>query len=209
MTPNRLLEIKERLEKVTLEDWELGGCSGRMIMYKSGGEVADVDTKANADFIAHSKQDIQDLLEEVKRLQSLSYGGFETKCNTLQAENIKLRQENERLQKADQDRREKEAFICIQAGVAFGKTTQQAMMLAAKLQSYPHLKEVKIVVNSVEQSDKIKELRQLLKEAGEALKEADVAIHIALADEDGLDGSYGEKVIKEIRSVLEAVTDHE
>ena len=65
-------EIEKRLEEAEPGPWKLGGCSGRMITTPSGyygdGFIADVDTKANADLIAHAPTDIRFLLGEVARL---------------------------------------------------------------------------------------------------------------------------------------------
>jgi len=65
-------EIQQRAEKAAQGPWILGGCSGRMITtpdgYVGDGFIADVDTLANADFIAHSRQDIPNLLAHIAEL---------------------------------------------------------------------------------------------------------------------------------------------
>lgn len=49
--------------------WTLGGCSGRMVLYADGsGEVADVDTLANAKLIAHAPA-MAELLERFVALE--------------------------------------------------------------------------------------------------------------------------------------------
>lgn len=66
----RLSEISERLKAATAyDDWVLGGCSGRMIQYKGGGDVADVDVKSNAVFLINAPADISFLLDALREAE--------------------------------------------------------------------------------------------------------------------------------------------
>lgn len=54
---SRVQMFLEARSKATQGKWQQGGCSGRVILYPgakdawSGGDIADIDTKANSDFI--------------------------------------------------------------------------------------------------------------------------------------------------------------
>ena len=64
--------IKTRLGKATAGEWKVGRdiFSQSTVLFESG-PIADCFSKKDADFIAHSKQDIESLLSEVGRLQKI------------------------------------------------------------------------------------------------------------------------------------------
>lgn len=66
--------IKRMLSEITQGKWTTGGISGRMITtvkqpYFGDGFLADVDTKANAEFIAASPEIVRFLLDRVEKLE--------------------------------------------------------------------------------------------------------------------------------------------
>lgn len=66
---DRINEIRERASKATDGPWESGYYGS--VCLKSGYKLCNVEGQANADFIAHSRSDIEFLLSEIDRLTSL------------------------------------------------------------------------------------------------------------------------------------------
>lgn len=75
-------EIKNRTEKATQAPWRYsGGKFGDWVIYSpslrgfhnNGGEIAELDDtcEADAEFIAHAREDIPKLLSEIKRLHKV------------------------------------------------------------------------------------------------------------------------------------------
>lgn len=77
MTNERLEELKALCENATPDPWKQGGCSGRMIFaygrteYGTGGDVADVDTAANSDFIAASRTALPELIATIEKQRAM------------------------------------------------------------------------------------------------------------------------------------------
>jgi len=80
MTPERLAEIRERCERVGLKDgpWRVAqvkGFGGSVFLFGPEPEpwcpIADLSGAGDqtTDFIAHARQDVPDLLDEVERLK--------------------------------------------------------------------------------------------------------------------------------------------
>lgn len=63
--------MNEKIEHAKLP-WILGGCSGRMITTPDGyigeGFIADVDTKANADYIIRAANNFEAVLKALNHL---------------------------------------------------------------------------------------------------------------------------------------------
>ncbi len=80
MTPERLAEIRARLEAATPGPWAIYGTIGFEYHVRTGGTtaavpttgepVADAALNRDAEFIAHAPTDIADLLAEVELLQT-------------------------------------------------------------------------------------------------------------------------------------------
>ena len=80
MTPDRLAEIKARVEAATPGPWrsEYSGATGPVVMDDEARTALDhiarcphFRSHSDAEFIAHARTDIPDLLAEVKRLRAL------------------------------------------------------------------------------------------------------------------------------------------
>jgi len=85
MTKQEADESKARCEAAAGEPWELGGCSGRMVVRPGYGEIADTDVLAHAEFIVHARSDLPAALEMLGRamatLDVLS-GIAQTRCGS-------------------------------------------------------------------------------------------------------------------------------
>jgi hypothetical protein len=94
MTPERLEQIKARVEKATEGPWAKHPALAQVDAFNTGVPVpvfqalwptdlrSEEETEANEEFIAHARQDVPDLVAEVERLFSI---------------NVQLLIENERL----------------------------------------------------------------------------------------------------------------
>ena len=93
LSPQDLESIKTRLGKATAGEWKVGRdiFSKSTVLFESG-PIADCFSKKDADFIAHSKQDIESLLTEVGRLQTMNYALSQGKVLELQQENSRLKE---------------------------------------------------------------------------------------------------------------------
>lgn len=73
ITPERLAEIKARCEKATTGKWCFDGLASGDIWSINGDEAIPIaiasSTHEDAEFIAHARQDIPDLIREVERLR--------------------------------------------------------------------------------------------------------------------------------------------
>jgi len=67
----RLSEIKQRVEKATKGPWETETANPVTFVNSPGGKIAyaTVDRMVNAQFIAHSREDVPWLILEVERLE--------------------------------------------------------------------------------------------------------------------------------------------
>lgn len=71
-SPSRLAEIKDRVQAAGPGPWtRRGRYVPADIVDAEGYYVGQIDNGADADFIAHARQDIDDLLAEVRRLKSV------------------------------------------------------------------------------------------------------------------------------------------
>jgi hypothetical protein len=74
MTPQDLESIKTRLEKATAGEWKVNFKEDVIQVGPVGAEdLAWITNQNDADFIAHSKQDIESLLREVEK-EKVAYG---------------------------------------------------------------------------------------------------------------------------------------